>query len=1357
MVINSLSIQGDKLWNALNTRGGESIEGMKIHLKLLVFKLLPKLFPPENESSYSRSTQMINMYCLRIVETIFTISFLWCPGASKEDSTAFDSLWIVISFARPDNICSRLSIFSTCAYAFVSMVLVMIVLTGLIIVFTLKNYGGKTKFFSMTAFLVKILSTVLYLPCITILLIIAKYWITGESFVTEYNKKIESLPAILSILAIVGIAPLIFFAYVYNILIYECRHHFFRLSMYSRSHSNIEFLKFYFQTITVFMYITILRGHQEIFRTLVALESIYLIYSYHRYRPFYSPHTTAAHMASHSSIAGINFCLLFGYLSDNNNIAFTFIIFVVPFFIGIVYYLSLKSLKRKEVYTFESCKNIFEFEISLRTKLLKHNKSEKIIEQFSKTYSETNYGKDSILVLWLSNYCFYTMEDDSLARIKLAIEVNDKGSLDNQYQIYQLKTMVLSAKRDYNEEIDYLNFRYKYEELIKRDELLCAGLINFLHQIESGTDLKSMLKDMIPLLADLISSVSQEYTYLVLDYPKSSSLLTSYATFLENILNDKQKANELLKIKSAIDDRHRVRVKEISYFDEQNGMMLISGSSGDFSIITHVNDKLCRILKQQKETIIGNSISAYVPYPFNINHESHMKRYLLYCTNPEIKLPLNLFLQNQSGFLIECLIQVKCTALDGFPFFIVLMKKHKAVREIAILNSNGLILNHSESFPKVLGLASISVKGEMIDSYLENSIFANMVVNSPYILIKDGRRIAVVRSSRLIKNKKVDILFLIYNSSEIILCEQGYYAKDIEYASQQKIEIENSTDANEVNKTAIKRNAVMINEVLNENIYIEDQKNLIVQQRDMHLYNPLKSIASSASLKENSFSADPKFLVALGLITRLKWIFVLIVAIVLSLQTAGSAILTENYRIHRIDEISITAELAYYLADIAVITRGLYLNEDDIFKSTNYNKLATTLNKLKNSQNTFRDVIKETKCETSKIFPKTLEFKPISSKIELNEILNIVQNIKTSIGKILKSNDTIAYEYCVLNSLSTSLQLVKSFEQLKDCKIEKVQNSTKSGTLILLFNGFFSVLTFFIIGYGWFMLKKIYETIWVMFSGLTKKNLSILSERVTERLVKIHKSIGNQSNELINNKKKEASSNYSSFCKFSIYLITYTIMISSFYILIFFYTIPSLIQVTNIQPSALYISYNALIQVTFLKFWEREDLLNIKHSKMFKPKNFYSSPEQEIDKIRTELKKIQKFFLKEEFLSMIKNTDDIQMILNTNGIIEGEYGMLNNIILYSFDINSKSDSKDLLNFENHIEAYNEFMSTFLESIKSDVNEYYDKKYRYMLIYTLLYFFGELFIFFYIFLVQLNNEQKKIVSIRKLSEFIPIKS
>lgn len=1357
MLLKETYLKGFSIENFSNRNRFFSLSNMKAQAQKVIFCMIFKLFPALSEPSYTMSTQMIAMHCFKVLETLFILSLLWRPGGDTSGSKNFESLWKFISYSRPDNICARFNFFTACAYISVSMTSLLLILLAVSILQTIKESTKKAGLDFLTTMLIKFLSTILYLPTLIMLLIISKYWINEKEIVSEYDEKSVSLPAALPILSIIGIIVLIFTSYLFNILVFESRHHFFDTSINSRSHSKIELLKFSFHTITAILYISILTTHQEIYRCLVGIESLSIAYSYYKLRPYYHSHTNTANITSCIAISSVCFCLVFGYLTNNHDNSFILIVFVVPFLLGIVYYITLKSLRNFSSSS-EAPKSIYEFEIRLRPKLFKRKKNEKTIEKFSVIYNETPFGKNNTLILWLSNFCFYTLEDDSLARIKSGMEVREKGSWDIEYQIYQLKKVILSQTRVYREDIDYLNFRSKYEAIKGKDEMLCEGLLQFLHHIESGTDLKLLLKEFIPKLAALLSSVTTDYTDLVQQYPNSSSLITVYASFLETILNESQKSNEMLKIKHSIDFKNESqKFRSISYFDENNGLLIISGSSENFAIITYANEKVSGILGQSRHTIIGTSISSLVPYPFNINHDNHMKRFLLNCTNPEIKLPLSLFLQNDNGFLIECLIQIKCTALDGDPFFIVLLRKQSLHREIAVLKENGLILNHSKRFSFALGCESLSLKEEHIDNYLENLSFMSMQLNYIYFIKNADKTIAVVKSYRVIKNKRFNVLYLILDPNEIIAWQKGLYANESEYSIEQTLEVQN-INVKETKSVVISGETNLVeNEIVNKHEEAMEKKlpKPEPSQNNMHIYNPLKSLASTSTLNQNNFSVNPKFLQALGLIKKLKYILVLIVITVVTLQTASCFLIAQNYKIENIDEISNVAELAANLADIAVVVRGLQLGNKDYYSISDQNRLSSLLDELKIWKSNFRDVYKKTECDASSIFPKILEFDPSSQKTKKNEISNILNSIMLNIEKLLIKENELAFEYSIINSIIVYKQLHESYHLLKDCKEQSVLEQV-SGSYLLCASCIFSVISVFIIACAWFMLKKIYGTIWNMFCNLATKNLAILTERVTSRLVDVHSSVDNKVAEASEYENKKKTSNYSSFLKYFNRIIIYVLVLTSFYLIILLSFIPSFTTITNIQPQALTSSYDARVYSLSLNFWEREKVLNTEFDNNYVDKNFFESIDEEIEESRQELKGCQEFFVKQEFLNLIEKSSTYQMIYSEDKILDGEYDMLNSIILYSYDIGQGTDQVILENYVNQMITFSDLMKNLLSSIKSDVNNYYLVKYQHLLIFTLIYLFGEIFMFIYMFLGLLHTEEKKIESIKKISEFIPIK-
>ena len=351
----------------------------------------------------------------------------------------------------------------------------------------------------------------------------------------------------------------------------------------------------------------------------------------------------------------------------------------------------------------------------------------------------------------------------------MGTEVNSHSNIDTEFQLYKIRETLKQGGLEYHEDIDFLNFRFTLEKLKSDDENLCMTLIEFLKNMHSGTSIKFLMSEIIPKLSYLLNTVSDQYEKMLILYPKSTIILDLYISFLKNILNQTNKAIELLEKKNGLLTSNQVaNLKSISYFDEDNGLIIISGATESFAIITYANATIEKILRQPAHTIVGNSISSYVPYPFNVGHNKNMHRFLISCCNAEIKLPLGLFLQTHIGFLVECFIQIRCTALDSFPFFLVLMKERVTTREIAIIDNEGIIINHSEKFPKILGENTHSLQNHHIDMYLEGLHFLQIEASDPNILNKNGKTIAVVKSFKIIKNKTVSIAYLIIDPFEII-------------------------------------------------------------------------------------------------------------------------------------------------------------------------------------------------------------------------------------------------------------------------------------------------------------------------------------------------------------------------------------------------------------------------------------------------------------------------------------------------------------------------------------------------------------------------------------------------------------
>ena len=347
-------------------------------------------------------------------------------------------------------------------------------------------------------------------------------------------------------------------------------------------------------------------------------------------------------------------------------------------------------------------------------------------------------------------------------------ETNPRSDLIAEFQRYKMRKIIGKSEIQYHEDINYLNYRFKLQQAKMHDLKLCVYLLEFLKYINFDYSKKYLFTTLVPKLSGLLDKVNQKYAELVIEYPLSIAVIDLFSSFLNDFVNQKEQASDLIRRKQEVNRNNEIAyLRRISYFDDDNGLMIISGANDSFGKITYANAKIGRILQQPEHLIMGNSISVYMPHPFEINHDQRMKNFLINCNSAEIKLPLGLFLQKENGFLVECYIQIRCTALDSYPFFLVLLKERNDPRAIALLDNKGIILNYSENFPVYLGQSTI-MRDKKIDEFLNGIKFLKIDLNSPIAVNSQESDVFIIRSFKQIKNNNITLAYLIKDPEEII-------------------------------------------------------------------------------------------------------------------------------------------------------------------------------------------------------------------------------------------------------------------------------------------------------------------------------------------------------------------------------------------------------------------------------------------------------------------------------------------------------------------------------------------------------------------------------------------------------------
>ena len=300
------------------------------------------------------------------------------------------------------------------------------------------------------------------------------------------------------------------------------------------------------------------------------------------------------------------------------------------------------------------------------------------------------------------------------------------------------------------------------------------------------------------------------------------------------------------------------------------------------------------------------------------------------------------------------------------------------------------------------------------------------------------------------------------------------------------------------------------------------------------------------------------------------------------------------------------------------------------------------------------------------------------------------------------------------------------------------------------------MFSFLLIIAAWFKLRSLYMEIWNIFYKHANSHLSELCSRVINRLIDIHRKVEFKNFE---NGNLQISAN--TFRFFSIFqycwrLSLYICVLFSFFFILFYFSVPNLKKITDMHPIALMRSYEADIYTYLLNFWVREKVLNGKF--IVDQGNFYlfQGIDEKIEEIRGNLKHSQNFFLKEEFLHLIKSESIFKTLHKSTQNSLGQYPLLNDLIMHSYIVNANSTEFTLKSFKSKTEDYTSKMTDFISNLCDVLKSSHTLQSQTILIYTLFYLFTELLLFSFMFLSILSGDISKIKSFKKLGEFIPIK-
>ncbi|CAG9331222.1 unnamed protein product [Blepharisma stoltei] len=735
--------------------------------------------PKENTSIYEKlKVVIVNLvFCAQLT------SLLWMPDLSIYNWKGHMKIWKYIGYLRLDTSCAALDIMDACTYISIVIILANILVAIMLII--LIYFCIRVPKIILRAFKISIYlwSNLFLIPTIIILTFALKYKLTNEDFISEYNSKVSLKDIEHHVVAAVLAVPLIilsfFFIICTSIFSGDIRHSVASKVLESRSHSKIEYITIIYTFVMSILYGTFAFKHTTYFQVVSLIYSSYMIVQVIRYLPYFSPFSNCVASTKFWIIFLVSFMFLFGRIIDSAMAIVLLSVIIVPlssvFIIHETWDLYEKR-RRKVSMSLQSLETAYQLEMILRATLIKQDieDKEKIIKIFAKCYLGTKLYKNKLLAIWETNYCIFNLVDESLAKVKLGKGKESNINLESSYQSYLCQKSL--EDHGLTDNAQFLHYLYKIQKAKKEDEYMCMALKEFWRELVSlDPDLKK-LDSMLHMISNNLEFLHSEYFYLITNFPRSKEALVLYSTFLQNILFETERSSFLNNKRASLEKVLTSSVKDhkkLSFFDENNGVILVSWDKQTLGKIHYANSRAAAILKQSVDNLIGSDISSYIPEPFDKDFNKQMYDFLHMSNRSEIELPTSIYIKMPNNYIVECNARVSITSISHSLTLVCIFRERPTTHQIALINSSGEIYAYSMQFTKFTGRKIAELKGMKLTNLFPDLRRIILLPFVPYKLTNQGQDTYLISCYRIIGSTHLSYVLLINDPIEIQSWKHG--------------------------------------------------------------------------------------------------------------------------------------------------------------------------------------------------------------------------------------------------------------------------------------------------------------------------------------------------------------------------------------------------------------------------------------------------------------------------------------------------------------------------------------------------------------------------------------------------------
>ncbi|CAG9311140.1 unnamed protein product [Blepharisma stoltei] len=767
-----------------------------------IFEFYRASYYKKNPKERALFNQKVQVIFTNLIWCIQISSLLWIPDLQITGWKDIMTVWEYLGYLRLDTICAASNVVNFCIYA--SLGIILFNFTGILFLASLIYHSVRIprifyRTFRRTLYIGSHFSLI---PNVALLTLCLKYSFFPKDYALEYpegNNGSDFKVNVGLLVAIIILLIIYFFILLLNAVFSgDIRHSMAKQILEARAHSRVEFHLAFFTYLSPILHAFLAVYNIVYFQILIMIFSGILMAEVMIYLPYFSTFVNCIMALRFFIVMMMAFIFVFARIIDKAFVITLFAAIILPILCLILIQIIIilqRKIKNEIPASIKLGTDIYGFEHLLRYALCLNNSihSDQILQIFADCFLNSKLYSYKLTTIWETNYCIFTLNNDVLAKIKLSKGRESDITLEGIYQEYSCKKIL--SDYDSNESTEFLKYFNKIQDIRIEDEIVCNDLLDFWKELVSFKPELQKLNKMLISISDSIFYLNKEYTNLVVKFPKSKEAYLMYSSYVRNILSDVEKANYLesrMRSIGKIATNSFRDNKNISYFDESNGLIIISGENKDFGKITYANSKAAEILKYPLQGIIENSIDFFMPKPYSIYFKDIYTN-IQPISDTELDLPPTIFLKLPNHSIIQCSGRISVTSIQNSIILVFAFKEKESKHQIALVSEEGEIYDYTEKFVENSGKTAKNLRGHSLKKLFPSLTSKNLVPFEPYKLYSTKETYLILCNSTFL-GLSINYIVLLNDYLEIESwkhgdAEEAKFGKNIRFSSASNISL----------------------------------------------------------------------------------------------------------------------------------------------------------------------------------------------------------------------------------------------------------------------------------------------------------------------------------------------------------------------------------------------------------------------------------------------------------------------------------------------------------------------------------------------------------------------------------------